>query len=179
MMRRAIDSERFRTPLQTADASTPRSRQTVSISSSSADGSLGGCADAALSMNARRSTRTASDDEPNSSLVSRERGPDALHHASERPTPGADDEVQMIRLHGPREAASSGLGEYPAEGIEDGSSVLVVEKQISPIDPSDEDVMNQPGGVEPRSARHSRVSPGPRGADREAGLVEAGKRPKS
>ncbi len=93
--------------------------------------------------------------------------------------PGPDDEVQMIRLHGPREAASSVLGQYPAEGVENGSSVLVVEEQISPIDASNEDVMNQAGSIEPRSARHSRVSPGPRGGDRKAGLVGAGKRAKS
>ncbi len=69
--------------------------------------------------------------------------------------PGPDDEMEVIRLHRPREAAGPLFRQYPAESIERGSAVLVIEKQVSSVDASGEDMVHDAGGIEPRSARHA------------------------
>ena len=109
--------------------------------------------------------------------VAAERGPDALHHARERLRSGPHDEMQVVRLHGPCEAAGALLRQYPGEGVEAGAAVAIVQEEIAPIDASDEHVMNRSRGVDARSARHGE-SPRDRGVPRgkQRGLRRARRR---
>ena len=74
-------------------------------------------------------------------------GHEFSHDLAERGRPGAQQEVKMVRDHGPRVALGLGLLEDDGQTIEEGLTVFVILEEGPSLNPSGHNMLKKPGGV--------------------------------